>query len=286
MPLIGVFAEATRQRGGPASPTPTPTPAPGFDWSNVDAPIDTTLFNTTFFQARDGTNQTTGDLQDIRCIKHPSTGSIVWQSPLANPENCWRLRIIGGVPYLQPKNLGAGAESALEFAKGITSGFFQWGLAGKINSFGSNTRIFCPRVSGTALYISTHNSPNQFNFWNGGGSADFKDTGVTAGAARVYDGYCGDGSTTPQAWARFRIGTTNTLLNGGLQPNPTNGPGSTTLDGIRFGGPSAPGSGGFGGDPADVLIRAAYFHQAANNAGMLPEARMDAINAWMQGLTI
>lgn len=276
LPLVGGFVV-----GGSPSPGPGPTPTPTVNWSGVDAPIDTTLWASTFYQDRDGTALVTATGQDVRCIRHPvAPNGIIWQSPSANPGNCWRLTIIGGVPYLQPKVTSG--EAALDFVKGITSQFFNWGLAFKAPSILNNQRIFSPGPGGGGFYVN-HYTGGGISVFNNGGAADFKDGGATAGVARVLDGYIGDGFTTPDSWARFRVGTAVQLLSSGQMPSAGNGPGVNTLNGVRLGGPAVSG---FGGDAADVLVRAAYFHQSSNNAGMLSQAKVDEINTWMQALTI
>lgn len=267
------------KRGSP-TPMPTPTPTPSVDWTGVDAPIDTTLWATTFFQDRAGTTLVTATGQDVQCIKHPVTNAIVYQADSGTPTNCWRLSIIGGVPYLVPKNVNG--SSFLDFVKGITSQYFNWGMAFKTLSVINNARILSPGLGAGGGFYTSHYTGGGISIYNNG-AADYKDTGATAGVGRVYDGYCGDGFTTPDNWARFRIGTSVQLLSNGNTPGSGAGPGSNTLNGIRLGGPSFDG---FGGGASDVQLRALYFHQAANNAGMLAQAKVDAINTWMQSLTL
>lgn len=251
------------------------------DWTGVSNVIDTTRWATTFYQDRDGTVPVTASGQDVRCIRHPvSPNPICWQSPAAAPGNCWRLIIIGAVPYLEPKTTSADAILDTP-AFGSVTQFFNWGAAIRTMSVINNARLLSPRTGAGGFYVNTF-TDGGWSVYNSGGAADYKDRPAVAGTTRVYDGYIGDAFTAPEPWARFRIGTTVQSLDSGLVPDAANGPGVSQLDGIRLGGQSA----GFVGFAADVRIRALYFHQAANNAGMLSQAKVDAANAFMQSLTL
>jgi hypothetical protein len=281
---LGVFYEATKPRGGPVSPTPTPTPS-GPNWSTVLAPIEVDLWATKFYQDRAGTTSlVTATGQDVRCIRHPTTDAIIWQSPLANPGNCWKLTIIGGVPYLQPKNLAG--DSILDTVFGSSTAHFQFGLCAKTLSVsgGGDLRVFSPRNVGEAAYLS-HKPSSRMEFWNGGGDVMQTAADFGVGTGGVIDGYCtSDGTVdaiTPVAYASLRKNTTELGMAGGVGPDATK-PGTTMTDGIRLGGVSA----GFGGFAPDILIRALYWHQASTRAGLLAAATRAETNTWMQGLTL
>lgn len=262
--------------------TPTPTPPSGPDWTGISAPIVVDSYATLFFQNADGTGAVTGHNDLVRSIRHPvAPNPIVWAMPGSGAAP-WKLVIIGGIPYLAPNDL---AESALEYNHGSATAFFNFGLRLKSNTLGSNDRIFSPRAAGNAFYLS-QKTGDFIELWNGGG--DVMNSSAVFGAGGVggtLDGYISNANTTaeptPQAYARYRTGSTNHLLSGGGLPSAAS-PGAGTVNGIRLGANDIE----FADACADVLIRGGYWHQTDSQPNMLSASRIAELNAWMESLTL
>lgn len=264
----------------------------GLDWTGVAAPIDTTRWAQTFYQDVAGTTLVTASGQDVACIRHPvgTPGPIVWQAP--NTTNCWRLNIIGGVPFLEPKFLTADAQnSILDYTFGSASARVQFGMRLRSGAVITNdARILSPRDGGASFYVSKKTG-GEIEWWNGGGNVFRTGAAFTAGNGGTIDAILASGgdivagiNDAPEEWGRFRLnGVARQLGTANNEGQATAAsPGQTQMNGIRLGGVSA----GFGGYAADVKIRALYFHQASATSGLLTKARVDEINAFLAGLAL
>lgn len=241
------------------TPTPTPTPSPGFDWSTYEAPLDPSIMST-LFQDVAGTTVVTADGQNVACVKHPTTDTILYTS--VDTDDCYRYVANSGKPYLEPKT----ANSKLQYAAGL-SNVGHYFLAMRQTAVTNFGRIISPNIGGDVGPDLGQRTGGTISFGNNGTGGVDTTTAPSATTDFVLEALTtGSGSSTPP-WGGIYV-------NGALEAGGTGNtvPGSSQVRGFNLGN-----GGAFGGTTQTGL----RIYGACGSQTQISGAARTALNTYL-----